>query len=836
MDPIQEPEDQAAMPQDPAAMPQDQAQAPAPDQQAPDQEAAPEGSTASKYADAKVVDEPPRDSTASKYAGYRVVDSREQYEGNLADAAANKITENAVAEAAARAAERGTGERVIDWVADVGRSTIIGPLADPIAALILSKQFEDDGISYKQALEVVQANNEERSGWTSKLVGAFLGGGLVVSGLKKATAEVTKRGVARGAMQYASRDKVLNRVVSGAAVGAAAGAVEEGIRVSLEEAVDMSAGKGFDAGRVQNSVIMGALIGGAATPVLQEGMNGAKWMFHHLKKTAGNADAMTYEATRQILKEMNVPGETMDQTADRFRQKAMEFRQKHGYVPSAAELMKPEQVKNVMEIARAHNGLDIHARKLGEKGVKRALKDYDAQVTGGRGVIPSPEAVREGVEDLFTDVVDRNGSTMVSVADDTMVYLQRNANFVENMANSGNEGAQAMARILRANNDIDVITNNYKKLTDLKANADGRTLVSDINRQLQQLIEKETTPAPGVKRSPRNELQTLLDVTNAVEKNLAAVRTSALAGRKLEEFRPQLARAMQIIEDHKQNGLKISLSDANQIRSTASRHFSSLTKNGDPADADAARRLRDTVAPIGKEEVPEYGDVVKRFFLENSRADAMETGTLAARGDLDLDQLGARLRGRLPKAPRVKAKSNPEGVKAIEGGVEEGMRRELAKEISGNTGQGKVMPQTGVKSAQRVAGSPRIKESLKAALDTNDAKEITRAAKNVTRAYERLKEMSKPTSPSEMKVDRESAAELFTTGVFGNIGGAGKAAFLTRILTGLKFPRGTATQIVDMLGDPKQLDSALAFAQKKGVRLGPLVAAVQSGMVDPPNE
>ena len=830
MDPIQEPQDQAQAP-----LEETQGQAPAPDQQAPEQEAAPEGSTASKYADAKVVDEPPRGSTASKYAGYRVVDSREKYEGDLADATAQKITENAVASAAERAAERGTGERVIDWVADVGRSTIMGPLADPIAALILSKKFEDDGITYKQALEVVQAENAERGGFTSKLVGAFLGGGLVVSGLKIGAREVTKRGIARGAMQYASRDKILNRVVTGAATGAAAGAVEEGIRVGLEEAVDKTAGKGFDAGRVGDSILMGALIGGASTPILQEGMNGAKWMFHHLKKISGNPDAQTYEATRRMLKEIQKAGDTLDETMDKFREKAMAFRQKHGRVAAPAELLKPEQVKNLAEVSRSYTGLDIRARKLGEKGVRRALKDYDRQVTNGK-VIPSKEAVDEAVEDLFTDVVDRNGSTMVSVGDDTMVYLQRNANFLENMANSGNEGAAEMSRILRANQDIDGITRKYQDLVNLKANADGRTLVSDINRQLQELIQKETAPAPGVKRSPRNELETLLAVTNAVEKNLAAVRTSSVAGRKLDEFRPQLARAMQILEDHKQNGLKISLSDANQIRSTASRHFSSLVKNGDPADADAARRLRDTVAPIGKDEVPEYADVVKRFNLENNRSEAMQSGSLAARGELDLDQLGARLRGRLPNKPRVKRSANPEGVASIEQGIGEGMRGELAKEITGNTAGRKVMPRSGVASAERVADNPRVQGALAKALGSNDAKEITRAAKQVKKTYDRMKEMSRPTSVSQMAAERQSAAEILTGGVFGNLGGAGRAAFLTKVFNQFAIPRGTATKIVDMLGDPDQMDSALAFAQKKGIRVGPLFAAVQQGMVDPPND
>jgi hypothetical protein len=817
MDPIQEP------PQDQAAMPQEQA--------APEQ-AAPEGSTAAKYAGATVVEEPPRGSTASKYAGYNVVDTREQYEGNLADATAQKITENAVAGAAKAAEERGTGERVIDWVADVGRSTIIGPLADPIAALILSKKFEDDGISYKQALEVVQANNEERDGWTSSLVGAFLGGGLIASGLKKGAQEATRRGIARGAMQYASKDKILNRVVTAAAVGGAAGAVEEGIRTGLEEAVDVTAGKGFDVGRVQDSILMGALIGGASTPVLQEGLSGAKWLFHHIKKASGNADAQTYTAMNRIIKEFSKDGETMDAATDRFRQKAQDFRTKHGRVASAAELLKPEQVKNIAEISRSYNGLDIRARELGEKGVRRALRDYDTQVTGGK-VVPTKEAVAENIEDVFTDVVDRNGTTMVSVPDDTMVYLQRNENFLQNMANSDNEGALNMARIVRANRDIDTITRKYTDLTNMKASADGRTVVSDINRQLKELIAKESEPAPGVSRSPRNQLETLLDVTKAIEGNLAAVRTSTLKGRQLDEFRPQLARAMQLIEDHKQNGLKISLSDANQIRSTASRHFNSLTKNGDPAAADAARRLRDTVAPIGKAEVPEYGDVVKRFNLEMNRAEAMPTGNQAAMGDLAIDQLGARLRGRIPGKPRAKGADQ---VASIKQGAGEGMRATLAKEITGNTGGGKVIPQTGVASAQRVAGSENIQSALATAIKKNDAKGITRAAKQVVKTYDRMKEMSRPTSVSEMAEERATAVDVFTGGVFGNMGGAGRASFLVRVFNWLKIPRGTATKMVDMLGDPKQMDKALRFAQKKGVRVGPLFAAIQQGMVDPSNE
>lgn len=815
MDPIQEP-------------PQDQAQAQPP---APEQQAAPEGSTASRYAGAQVVDEPPRESTASKYAGYSVVDSREKYEGDLADATAQQITQNAVEGAGARAAERGTGERIIDWVADVGRSTIIGPLADPIAALILSKKFEDDNISYKQALEVVQANNAERDGFTSSLVGAFLGGGLIASGLKKGAQEVTRRGIARGAMQYAKSDKILNRVVTAAAVGSAAGAVEEGIRVGLEEAVDTTAGKGFDVERVQNSILMGALVGGASTPALQEGMNGAKWMFHHIKKAAGNSDAVTYEATKRILREFGKAGDTLDQTADRFREKAQAFRLKHGRVASAGELMKPEQVKNVAEITRSYTGLDIQARKLGEKGVKRALKDYDQQVTNGR-VMPNAESVKENIEDIFTDVVDRRGKEMVDVDADTLVYLTRNEDFITKIANSDNDGALRMSRIIKANRDIDTMKRKMVDLTNAKDTAGGRARVTEMKEKLRQMIKDMQDEGPEL--SNVGQQDQLVKITEAIENNLAAGRNLDSATFRMEEFTPQLNRAMQIIEDYEKGGLKISLSDANQIRQTASRHSNALAMNGDPAAADAAKRVRDIVAPIGTKEIPEYGDVVKRFNLEMNRAEAMETGALAAQGKLDVEALGTRLRGRIPGKPRAKGAANPQ-VQAIAGGAGEGMRAELAREITGNV-PGKIQPNTGVASAERVAGSGRIQGSLKAALDSGDAKQITRAAKQTKKTYDRMKEMSRPTSVSEMAAERATAVEVITGGLFGNLGGAGRASFLTRVFNQFAIPRGTATKIVDMLGDPKQMDSALAFAQKKGVRVGPLFAAIQQGMVNPANE
>ena len=783
-------------------------------------------SPALRYGEAAVVDGPtatPSSSPADRYKNYKVVDREAVYEGNIADATseslsrAERITQRAIADTKNRET---TG--VGNFFNSMGRSTIVGPLADPIAALVLSQKFADEGITYDQALRVVRAQHEGNESTAGTIAGAVLGGGLIASGLKKGLSwAATKSGLARGMMQWGSKNKKLNRVVAAAGAGAAAGAVEEGIRTTLEEAVDASAGEAFDTERVIDNTVLGAFLGGVATPALQEGINGVKWFHNAFKNWTGNGDVQSYEAARRVIQSFAREGEDLDVAADRFRERVQTFRVQNGRMPAAAEIMAPEQVSDVAEVIRVFNGLDTRARKLGKEGVERALKDYDKVVTKG-GVIPSPEFIEANMEDLFTDVMKRNGNTMVRVEDETMQYLMRNRDWIRNIGSNGNEGAAAMSKVLDARANIDQMSVRLGQLGD---NMDKAKAFDEVNTLKKELAELLDTEFKGAEADPSRigELRNLIQLNQALANKLASGRNASRATFDYNDFKKILFRTEAELQNYAENGLRIRLGDANSIRATASRHFNAL-RHGDPDKADAARRVRDAVAPVGKAEVPEYGDVVKRWNLEMSRSEAQQTGKEAARGTIDLLDLETRLsKGRIPGKPRAKT---AEQRKATRFGAAEGTRREIQEATRGTMDEG-------VKSARRMAESPKAQKATELTLGKADSKAITQSAKQVVDTYEGMSALARPSSASEMAEERRLASEIFTGAAFGNLGGAGRAALYNRILTRLQIPRGTAKKMVEMLGNPDEIDKALAFMQKKGIRVGPLFSAVQAHLTEP---
>lgn len=756
---------------------------------------------------------------AARYQGYDVETAEEAYQNNVADAGRVAL-EGEESSAPDPEAEYG----VLDWFGDVGRGTLLGPIADPIAALILTQTHRDQGVTYREAMTAIEDSREAQGGTSTSasVVGALLGGGIVAQGIKKgATYAATRSGLARAGMQWAGKDKVLNRVVAAAATGAAAGAVEEGIRTSLEETVDATQGQGFDTTRVTDSVLLGALIGGAATPALQEGLNGAKWMGTFLKRTLGNSDAQTHQATSMVIRAIAREGEEMDATVNRFRDKVQNFRNANGRMPAAAEIMKPEQVAGVSEVIRSHAGLDIRARELGEQGVRRALKDYDDILRGG-GAMPDPETIRVQMEDLFTDTMNRHGREMVPVPDETMGALMRNRDFIRRIAQNGNDGAARMSQVLDGQAGIDKVRSGYQKAITAQSNSDAFNYVNQLKLDLQELVEREMTEG-GADLSQRQALQNLVNM----QQKLANLQQSGsqlnAATFRVADIRGALDETNRVLEAYGRDGMSISLSDANAIRATASSDSFKL-RMADPDRADQARFVRDTVARVGVEEVPEYGNVVKRFNLENLRADAQGMGQSAARGDINAMELSTRLeRGRVPNRPKART---AEQTQAVRQGAREGTRRELQDEMGGQ-------PRQQVAAAERMATSPGAQATVAQTLGEAPAKEITRSAQQVLDTYERMKKVAAPNSQSELAADRQLASDVMTGAVFGSLGGAGRAALLNRMLTKLQIPRGTAEKVVEMLGDPSQIDKAMNFMQSKGIRVGPLFSATLAHLSEP---
>jgi len=100
------------------------------------------------------------------------------------------------------------------------------------------------------------------------------------------------------------------------------------------------------------------------------------------------------------------------------------------------------------------------------------------------------------------------------------------------------------------------------------------------------------------------------------------------------------------------------------------------------------------------------------------------------------------------------------------------------------------------------------------------------------KSYENNVALAGPASRSMAKEEAQFAAEVLGGAFAGSLGGAGKAALLNRILTKLKIPRGTAKKMVEMMGKPSELPKAIAYAQKKGIRVGPLAASIAAYMTE----
>ena len=483
--------------------------------------------------------------------------------------------------------------------------------------------------------------------------------------------------------------------------------------------------------------------------------------------------------------------------------------------------MKPEQVAGVSEVIRSHAGLDIRARELGEQGVRRALKDYDDILRGG-GAMPDPETIRVQMEDLFTDTMNRHGREMVPVPDETMGALMRNRDFIRRIAQNGNDGAARMSQVLDGQAGIDKVRSGYQKAITAQSNSDAFNYVNQLKLDLQELVEREMTEG-GADLSQRQALQNLVNM----QQKLANLQQSGsqlnAATFRVADIRGALDETNRVLEAYGRDGMSISLSDANAIRATASSDSFKL-RMADPDRADQARFVRDTVARVGVEEVPEYGNVVKRFNLENLRADAQGMGQSAARGDINAMELSTRLeRGRVPNRPKART---AEQTQAVRQGAREGTRRELQDEMGGQ-------PRQQVAAAERMATSPGAQATVARTLGEAPAKEITRSAQQVLDTYERMKKVAAPNSQSELAADRQLASDVMTGAVFGSLGGAGRAALLNRMLTKLQIPRGTAEKVVEMLGDPSQIDKAMNFMQSKGIRVGPLFSATLAHLSEP---
>lgn len=709
----------------------------------------------------------------------------------------------------------------------VMKGSLVGALVNPIAALWtlhapealggLSAELRQKApnLTYSDVLEVYNERDEREGSTGLQIIGALASGGVLGKALVRgAEFAAVRSGMVDGAMKWAARSAPVNRVVGAAAAGGAGGAVEEAIRSNLDETVKWTAGEGFSPSQVVLDTLTGAWVGAMFTPALQEGASGGRALLQWVKGMSGASEAQSAQAAQRIYKVFANPGENVDDAVKRMADKATEFERINGYKPAVAELLPPEKVRDLGAVIGVFNGLDIPAREYSEAGIKRVLGAYRNAITSGRQ-IASPEAIRADVEDLFTDVAQRYGSTPVSMTEDAMETLGRNKGWVQARANNGNEGAQRIARVLDARDKIGQARVKAGRLVEAVDITEAEQGVRDLEQQIADIISDQFN-ASDVEPSELAALRNLLLQARAKANSMKADIKNERARFDASEFAPTVRAMEKALADYEANGLKISLSDANHLRAAASK---AAFADADFDRRDTARAIRDAIAPVGTKEVPIYGDVVKQWNLENVRAEAQDTGAAAAMGTIDPMDLATRVRrGRLPSGQRATGDVMTSATR----GTGEGTLRTLRNEVDAG-------PQSGIAGARRVAENDVTREGVQMTAPGRSAAIIARA-KQVGDTYRSMAALAGRQSPSQLQEEMVTAKELFSGPVIHRIGGAGFAALMSRIWIQARIPRGTARRLVDMLGDPDQIDYALRYMQDKGVRLGALTGAMSAAL------
>jgi hypothetical protein len=787
---------------------------------------------AEKYAGATAVAKPSEDKATylkQKYGSYEAVNSEDvqRKHSEIETERALKVS------SMGRPTEKHTA---MDWVGDAARATILGPLGEAIGAQYLS--MTNEGVSYKQALAAVRQNRKEKGvSGSATLVGAIIGGGAIYKGGKAAlTALATKNGMVDGAMKWAVSSSRTKRIAASAAAGAGVGATEEFIRTSIQEGVDASGGLDFDGDRIVTNTVQGSLMAAAASPMFDGAVAGGKWLFDYYRRLNPESPQAAMSAAQKTLKIFKEPDETIDAAAARWEREVAAFESKHKRKPAMAEIMAPEKAEGIAEVAAFYAGLDTRAGELAEKGVERALKELDAVALNGE-VQLAPHTIYKRAQQIVNHVVKTKGNTPVEVDRTTMTGLYRRQGLINTLADEGNKGAQKIKAVLDSARSIDDLTSKMNTLKtkreELGQDEPGALGLAGLQTELADLMSDLYHARGGKEVATDDEVVAILEevrelrntmrLYRAAKGQMTATNRVASNDQKIAELQPLIDKATAELQAYKENGMKISLSDANNIRTAASKRANAF-RLSDPDKASEARAMRDLVGPIGVKEVPEYGDAIKRFNLQMIRGEGQDVGEAIATGKQDLDELSTILKtGQIPGRP-AQARKDQRG-KLVKG-AGEGFLRNIQNKLRDT-------PRKGVEAARQLSESKMTQAGGAKVLGKEQMGRIKEQADQTMKAYEGFKAMARPNSVSELAEERRVFTEVATGAVSGRLGGAGLVAYFNRLFQRMAIPRGTATKMIDMLGKPGEMDDALRIMQKKGIRLGPLAAAILAGTGSP---
>jgi len=744
---------------------------------------------------------------------------RMEVESDVAD-----ITETELAKPRIKYTAPETEDSWLNWVGRVGRSATFG-ISDLITARVVQAQMKDEvpDLTYAESLAAVREGFRDDPSLSADIVGALVPGMAIGKGITRAWDAATKAGMVNGALRFVAKNPKTGRVMQAMGAGAAGGMVEEFVRTGVDETIGVAAAEGFDAGRVVNAALTGALLGGivgSGVQLLARGAGpvpGAVDIVQRIGAGFNLGPQAAQQAGTRLYIAMREGGETAEETMVRLTQAADVFKREYGYAPSMSDLMAPEKVAEVAEVARYYSNLDVQAKKLAGQGLDRALASVRRAVDSGRP-LKSTEEIEAGAEDFFTAVAARHGKTPVEVSDEVIAQLEPVAGWVKGQ--TMNPGGQAVARVLEAKAQIDTVRQKVGNLRNARNTADVKTEVTALKDQITYLLSdpagvpaaRAEVEALGGGEESLAALKNLYAQLRTQADNMKARDSARVAQQKLDAARSTYDAMNRALDDYRANGLKISLSDANAMRALASKWAYRAT---DLAQQQQALAVRDAMSGVGVKEVPIYGQAVRTFRDAMIRSDAQATGEAAATGSIDLRDLAVRLnKARLTNRPRAKGT----GVGALREGVREGAVRQVSNDLTGTVGEA-------LSTARRVAGSQRVQEGLRAAAP-DDADRLIGASQRLDQAGERAAAMARPTSPSITSEELANMRELATGGFFQNMGGAGSAAFVARLMQNTRMSRGAAKKTLEMLGDPDQFEQAVRYMQSKGADVGAFFGAM----------
>jgi len=701
----------------------------------------------------------------------------------------------------------------VEWTAQAYRAATFG-LTDYLVAGVAAAK---NGGSYQDALKATRQHFEANQSLSAEIVGSLAPGiGLVKVGARAGRLVIdsaARGGIVDGAMNWIARHPKLAWLPVNAAKGAGAGAAFEAVRTSVGQAISATAGEGFDGNTIIDAAIQGGIVGAIGAPIAQGALSGAGGLVQWAGATlTGGGKAQAIQAAARILRTTRLPEETPDATIARLRGSVQAYAAKNGgRQATLMDILPPEQVEDLTDVVRFFQGFDTVARKYAGDVTKVAKENLDAAARSGAPLKDTLE-LQLAAESQFGQVTREFGSTLVDVTPEALDALTRNKGWLGQQVSAG---AKAVARVINAKERIGGIRDKMRRLDNAVVVSDSRVAAADLRKEIADLID-EDVKSGLVPESRLAGLRSMLRVANAKAGVLAQTSTatntveSAVANKQmLRAFEAELAK-------FESEGLKITLSDANHMRATASRHaFREL----DPGKADALRELNDALMTVGVAEVPAYGAARQMFSEAMTRKEAQALGEAAVRDTISPANLRVTVEhGLITKGNTVK----PGRLPSLQQGAEEGAALEVSRAARGTTAEAR-------KVADQIAGSPNSQESLgivapqRAARLIDTAGQSSRSLKNAA-AVESVK------SPSSLRAERDAAKQVIETGLFTQLGGAATAGLLTRALFAARLPRGTAKKVVEMLGDPNQMEQALLFMQHKGINLSSFFGAITAAL------